>query len=184
MCIRWTPELVAMLGTMIDRALAAKLGCSSHAVYMARRYHHVPCFKAPGTWTAERVALLGTAPDAEIAARIGINHVSVAKARMRRGVPAFQLQKPWTAEELAFLGTTSDAEVAERVGRSQAAVRAARHDRGIKLSGPAPHPHLDDIKREYTTTDIPVREIGFKYGVSPGFVLKRAHKRGWARPDR
>ena len=102
---------------------------------------------------------------------------------MKRGIPAFQQQKPWTGNELALFGTMSDAQVARLVGRSVLAVRAARHAAGIKLPGSPPHPHLEDIKREYTTTNRPSVDIAAQYGVPAHFLYKRARERGWKRPD-
>ena len=133
-------------------------------------------------FTPAQIALLGTVPDRDLAETWGVHTTTVADLRKRNGVPAFQAQKHWTPEEVALLGTMPDAEVARRVGRSREAVHTARLARGIRLVGSKPHPHLDDIKREYTTTNASVSDIAAKYGVSREFVTKRAHKRRWVRP--
>ena len=111
--------------------------------------------------------------------------MTVFHARTVRGIPAFQTQKPWTPEEVALLGTMSDAAVAQRVGRSKEAITAMRRARGVSgASKSLPHPHLEDIKREYTTTLAAVPEIATRYGVSNRFIINKAGKRGWRRPDK
>lgn len=177
---KWSPEEVRLLGTMPDKALAERLGRSQYSVIGARRVRGI---KPYSVWSDERERLLGTMTDAQLARLWGVKVASIVHARERRGIPAFQRQKPWTAEELALLGTMSDAEVARRVGRSREAVHVARYSRGIRNGVLQRHPHLDDIKREYTTTHQPVPEIAARYGVSRDFVNKRAYKRRWVRPQ-
>ncbi len=137
-------------------------------------------------WTVDMVEMLGTMTDAALGAKFGIPKDTVTGARIGRGISpfciAFSVQRQWTAEEVALLGTMSDAQVARRVGRSREAVRAKRYALGIKNGVLQKHPSLDDIKRDYTSTNAPVSDIAAKYEVDIQFVTKRASKRGWVRP--
>lgn len=48
---RWTPENVALLGTMTDSELAAKLNCETHSVFKARKRRGVAPFRQKAvTW--------------------------------------------------------------------------------------------------------------------------------------
>ena len=181
----WTPERVSLLGTAPDETIGQLLGISTYRVCNARRKHGIPpCFK-PWQFTEAQVAQLGTRPDQELAALWGCPTHCVASARSGRSIPAFQEQRRWTAAEIALLGTMSDAAVAQRVGRSKAAVAATRRFHGVSgASKSLPHPHLEDIKREYTTTLAAVPEIATRYGVSNRFIINKAGKRGWRRPDK
>jgi hypothetical protein len=178
----WTAEEVAQLGTASDAEIGRRLGKSKNQVNHARTKRGIPGFREKKIFTPEQIARLGQKPDGKLAAEWGRTTASVVAVRALMGIAAFQTQKHWTPEELALLGTMSDAKLAKRVGRSPEAVKAARYARGIRRTGSAPHPHLDDIKREYLTTNHTAKEIASKYGVKPGFVSRRASERGWVRP--
>lgn len=180
----WTPERVALLGQASDGAVARVLSLTPSAVGGARRKRGIPAFCTNArVLTPEQVSRLGTASDRCLAAEWGLSVDVVIHQRNLVGIPAFQYQRQWTQEERALLGTMSDAEVGRRVGRSREAVKAARYAEGIKKLASAPHPSLADIRREYTTTSLSVREIAARYGVSNRFVVNRARRRGWARPQ-
>ena len=52
MATSWTPDRVALLGTMPDAALARQLGLSTGAVLQARRSRGIPAYSpaAAGVW--------------------------------------------------------------------------------------------------------------------------------------
>ena len=52
MATSWTPDRVALLGTMPDAALARRLGLSTGAVLQARRSRGIPAYSpaAAGVW--------------------------------------------------------------------------------------------------------------------------------------
>ena len=129
--------------------------------------------------------MLGTAPDAQLAMGWGVAEKTVASARIRRGIPAFQrqVQRRWTHQETALLRLMSDTQLSSLLGRTLGSVRAARRELGIQKQGTPPHPHLEDIRRVYTSTTMPTHEIAAKFGIKPQFIHKRARERGWKRPD-
>ncbi|CAN7367746.1 hypothetical protein [Acidovorax sp. LjRoot117] len=179
----WTPERAALLGTAADAQIARIVGRSITSIRDARQRHGIRPFCTPYQLTPAQVGQLGNKPDKALASDWGCAPSAVAMWRYARGISAFQTQKAWTEAEIALLGTLSDAAVAQRVGRSRAAVTAMRRSRGVACSAVSlPHPHLEDIKRDYTTTLATVSEIAKRYGVDTQFITKRARKRGWTRP--
>jgi DNA-binding CsgD family transcriptional regulator len=83
---RWTPELVARLGSEPDRKIARELGIAETSVHKKRRRHGIPPFQAKRRWKPEELALVGTAPDAEIARKLGRTPEAVAHVRRMRRV--------------------------------------------------------------------------------------------------
>jgi hypothetical protein len=92
----WKPEELALLGTMPDADLAARLGKTPTAVRVMRSRLGIA---NPTTthWTAEELALLGTMPDAEVAFRpffiheggnLQVGMVVCYAGRRRRGEPS------------------------------------------------------------------------------------------------
>lgn len=122
---RWQPHEDALLGTLTDAALAARLDMGVGSVRERRSKLGIPprgYVKSDGTsqrrphqWTPEENALLGTLHDAEIARRIGMGRGSVSQRRRRAGIPAFASAgapvKHWTPERESLLGTMSDGDV-------------------------------------------------------------------------
>jgi len=115
---RWTPEEVALLGTMSDRRLARKLRRTRPAVVHKRRKLDIPAkIEGDRFWRPEDVALLGQRSDQYIARLLGRTVGAVQrrrrKAKIFRHPPSPRRQ--WTPEEDALLGTMSDEQVARRL---------------------------------------------------------------------
>lgn len=147
--MNWTPAAIALLGTAPDTEVAYNLGCDVSTVWRKRDSLGIPRY---GARSREELALLGTMPDAQLAKRWGVKRDSVGYLRRSRGVVVCRATSLWTAVNRSLLGTMSDAAVAQRVGRSKEAVTAMRRARGVSSASQSlPHPHLEDIQREYTT---------------------------------
>src|SRR5207247_5573050 len=86
---RWTAEEDALVGTMLDRQLAARLGRSLHAVRLRRQktLGLPPCNPEWKVWSKPHKALLGKLPDTEVAARTGHPLGSVKAKRQELGIP-------------------------------------------------------------------------------------------------
>jgi hypothetical protein len=90
----YTAEAAALLGTMNDSALAARLGVIISAVAHRRRRLGRPVRLAHRRpWTPEEDALLGTVTDSEIAARLGRQLAVVCVRRQKLGIPNFYWQQ-------------------------------------------------------------------------------------------
>jgi hypothetical protein len=82
---RWTPQELALLGTMPDDALAAQIGKTPGAVRQKREELGIPN-PAANSWTAEGIALLGTLPDREVARLLGRSRAAVTQKRCQLGI--------------------------------------------------------------------------------------------------
>jgi hypothetical protein len=93
MTIRWTPEMDALIGAMLDWEVADELGVSRCAVQMRRTALGISSFWKVD-WTPEMDLLLGTMPDRDVAAILGDhpgNH-AVRKRRALLGIPSWKEQ--------------------------------------------------------------------------------------------
>ena len=139
--IEWTPDMLALLGTDKDAALAERWGTSAKTVSLKRNALGIAAF-GHVLWTDVMLALLGTEVDAELAAQWGISKASVVAKRGALGIAPLdarrgkETQQPWTDADIVQLGTAPDAQLAMQLGRSPAAVRNARMARGIAASRP------------------------------------------------
>lgn len=91
----WTPERIALLGTMPDKTLARELGLSPPTIVFRRKLYGIAPYVAQTArieWTAEMLAELGTMPDATFAARYGISLSAVKQRRREAGRAA---SRPW-----------------------------------------------------------------------------------------
>ena len=82
----WTPEDIALLGTIPDEAVARRTGRTAGAVRQKREELGIPN-PAGNRWTAEGIALLGTLPDREVARRLGRSLQSVTQKRIKLAIP-------------------------------------------------------------------------------------------------
>jgi hypothetical protein len=87
---RWTPEQLALLGTLLDDDVARQTGRTTNAVRIKREKLGIPNPKDLEHWTAEEVAQLGTAIDAAVARRIGRTPSAVAQKRIALRIPPAQ----------------------------------------------------------------------------------------------
>lgn len=97
----WTAENIALLGTMNDVMLAARLGCDVKTVFKRRKKMGIAA--CPGhsdsLWAdPANVALLGTMSDGEVAKIVGCTTVAVCIERNRRGIYPF-LRQGWPSTE-------------------------------------------------------------------------------------
>lgn len=140
---RWTADMLALLGTMTDAAVARALNITARVVQRQRVNCGIPPFARRGrwpsaAWTPEALALLGTASDAAVAAQIGLKVSAVHAKRKSLGIEArggrgtASTNSRWPPEALALLGTTTDAAVAAQIGLTVRAVHAKRKSLGIK----------------------------------------------------
>lgn len=86
---RWTGEALALLGTMPDATLAARLGVHPSAVFFARYRRGIPAYAPRPTLmlSPEQIAQLGTRSDAQLAAQWHVAVSTVRKKRIALGIP-------------------------------------------------------------------------------------------------
>lgn len=87
---RWTPQNIALLGTMRDRELAERLGCCTSTITTARVRYGIPHYTL---WSPADIALLGTMMDREVAERLGRTTVAVVYERRKRQIQALRRWK-------------------------------------------------------------------------------------------
>ncbi|MDR3582518.1 MAG: hypothetical protein P4L67_04565 [Candidatus Pacebacteria bacterium] len=114
----WTDEQTAILGTMPDYKVAAKLGLTVSVVYNRRCKMRIPtCWNdkaysgdapADSDWTQEEDDLLGTHRDHVIAGKLGRSLGDVQKRRASLGIPGYD--KP--VERPVHESVSQDARVA------------------------------------------------------------------------
>lgn len=126
-----------LLGTMTDRDLAKRLGCSRAAVTERRRKLRIPSFRPHRQpWRRSDEELLGTMSDWRLAKRLNRSVASVAARRRAKGIPIFNPQKHrWTAADDKLLGERPDAHVAALLRITRLAVKKRRRRLGISPPG-------------------------------------------------
>ncbi len=93
--IRWTPDKIALLGTMTDREVAEKIGVSSITVAFQRYRLNIGRHKlAEARWTEELLALLGKVPDRVIAETLGCSAQVVLLKRHQLDIEACHKRYP------------------------------------------------------------------------------------------
>jgi hypothetical protein len=78
----WTPEDIALLGTVPDVEVARRTGRTLEAVRQKREELGIRN-PAGNRWLAEEIALLGALPDREVARRLGRPLQSVTQKRIK-----------------------------------------------------------------------------------------------------
>ncbi len=89
----WLPEHIALLGTRIDKEVAAMIGLKKYTVLQKRMALGIPPLKPIAKrlkWTASMIAALGSMSDVKLAAQIGTRADIVTKKRAELGIPAFK----------------------------------------------------------------------------------------------
>ena len=144
----WTPEIIALLGTMSDGAVAAHIGGKAATVQFKRQELKIKPFKPkPGAregkrrpnfnWTKEALGLLGTKPDSEIAKLLGLSSNTVSHKRRSQGIVGRKPKRdPIVMPEhlIHHLGKWTDAKIAKEIGVSANAVSKYRRRRQIKAT--------------------------------------------------
>jgi hypothetical protein len=114
--VKWTEEMIALLGKATDREVAAELGLSVTTVYRKRRLRGIPPahpqpYQPPRghLWTQDEIALLGRMADAEAAERSpglkvsggnsGVYEVAMGRAAQRKtgGAPVWRRAREVTS---------------------------------------------------------------------------------------
>lgn len=137
---RWTPEVLASLGTESDEKIANRLGAYPSSVTKMRQRLGIPPFgmrreQKSHKWKRSELKLLGKLPDAKIARQLGIDPSTVAWKRRGMGivkVSAGRSERKWTKRELAMLGQKPDSVVAEIIGTHRHQVAMKRASLGIE----------------------------------------------------
>jgi hypothetical protein len=81
----WTPEDIALLGTVPDEEVARRTGRTAAAVRRKRWELAIPG-PASNRWTAAEVALLATLPDREVAEKAGRSVQAVVLKRIKSDI--------------------------------------------------------------------------------------------------
>jgi hypothetical protein len=177
--VRWTKRALDLLGTVPDRVIAERLGCSASVVCLKRQEQGI----APGgfqgrppvAWTPEMDARLGTAPDRVLAEEWGLSFATVFGRRRSLGVPAgrrwAEPRVPFTPEMDELLGSLPDNVLAAEWGTTGATVGKRRKQLGVPAySGPdrrgRPKSRLADPAVRADLAALTAREFAAKYKVS------------------
>jgi hypothetical protein len=171
-----------LLGTMPDRLLAERLGCSRQAIVERRRKLRIPPFhphRRP--WSRAEEELLGTMPDKRLARRLNRSAEGVAARRAAKGIPIFNPKKHrWQPADDKLLGGRPDAQIALLLGISRLAVHHRRRRLGIapaggrKFAPPPPWRPSEDA----LLGSAPDTEVARRLGRSVANVSRRRHHLG------
>jgi hypothetical protein len=137
---KWTPEVLASLGTESDEKIAKRLGAYPSEVTRIRQRLGISPFGMPRErkshkWKRSEIKLLGKLPDAKIARQLGIDPSTVAWKRRGMGInkaTAGRRERQWTKRELAMLGKKPDSVVAAVIGTHRHQVAMKRASLGIE----------------------------------------------------
>ncbi len=83
---RWTPDDIALLGTLPDTEVARRTGRTVNAVRLKREELGIPN-QAGNRWRPEDITLLGRLPDREVARSLGRPLHAVTQKRCKLGIP-------------------------------------------------------------------------------------------------
>jgi len=133
----WTPQQLALLGTVSDRRVGEAIGVSLYAVARKRNSLGITASSPKPRrriWTKRQLALLGKIPDGQVSAITGACTPAIIALRARLGIAAFVRKEAWrkfTAKEIALLGTKSDGVLARRWGTTTGVISSRRIKLGI-----------------------------------------------------
>ena len=82
----WTPDDIALLGTLPDTEVARRTGRTVNAVRLKREELGIPN-QAGNRWRPEDITLLGRLPDREVARSLGRPLHAVTQKRCKLGIP-------------------------------------------------------------------------------------------------
>src|SRR5262249_8595968 len=82
----WTPEQLALPGTLPDQELAEQSGRTQNAVRQKREELGI-ANPATNRWSPEEIALLGTLHDEELSRKLGRSRSTVTEKRIALGIP-------------------------------------------------------------------------------------------------
>ena len=183
--VDWTPEKIAVLGTMSESDAAGVIGVSRSAVFAKRVSLGIPPFmesplETRFQWTAPQIRKLGKVSDSRLAKELGISASVVSSKRYSLGISpsgsTSRVTRPWSARERAMLGRKPDTVVSAETGRGRRHVRSKRESLGIP-------PFQQQTSIEWTKTlkrrlgTIPDAELAKELGVTLQTVA--LHRRGF-----
>ena len=84
---RWIPAELKLLGTMPDKAVAARTGHTFRSTAAKRIELGLPPVRIHQSWSPAEVKLLGTMPDVQLARRLGRSRSAVACKRQELKLP-------------------------------------------------------------------------------------------------
>ncbi|NVL49860.1 hypothetical protein F2S72_08920 [Pseudomonas syringae pv. actinidiae] len=185
----WTPQNIALLGTMTDQAVADRIGGKADAIREKRLALGIKAFKPASSpvkgkprpnfnWTEQAISLLGTKPDKQVAQELGLATTTVALKRRSLGIGGLKSRRPpikLPANLRRQLGKSSDAFIASKMGVSTSAVSRYRRRLGIEpfMEHNQLSPEADELLGKVSD-----RQIGQQFGVSTNWVRERRIKLG------
>lgn len=185
----WTPQNIALLGTMTDQQVADRIGGKADAIREKRLYLGIKAYKPQASpvkgkprpnfnWTELAIALLGTKPDKQVAEELGLAITTVALKRRTLGIAGLKVRRPpieMPAKLKLQLGKSSDASIAMKLGVSTSAVSRYRRRLGIE---PFMEHNQLPVEADAVLGKMSDRQIGKLYGVSTNWVRERRIKLG------
>lgn len=185
----WTPQNIALLGTMTDQEVADRIGGKADAIREKRLSLGIKAYKPQASpvkgkprpnfnWTEQAVALLGTKPDKLVAQELGLAITTVALKRRSLGIEGLKSRRPpieIPAKLKRQLGKSSDASIALKLGVSTSAVSRYRRRLGIE-----PFMEHNQLPSEADALlgKMSDRQIAKRFGVSTNWVRERRIKLG------
>lgn len=142
--ITWDRSKLALLGTMADATLAAKLGVTRTTVTNKRLELKIAAFvtQKDHKWKPADKKLLGVISDLHLSKKLGICSSQVRNMRLKLGIKAYQNKTDFPDEAVKLLGVEPDSHISELFGVSAALVARERAQRCIAR---APHPARGDL---------------------------------------
>ncbi|NVL49857.1 hypothetical protein F2S72_08905 [Pseudomonas syringae pv. actinidiae] len=185
----WSPEKVALLGTMSDTDVAEQIGGKVHTVAIKRQELGIACYKPAVSkirgrprpnfnWTQEALSLIGTMADKDVASRLGLSTGAVGVKRRSLGIAGRSQKLSACAvpeDLLPYLGVWSDAAIASKMGVRAATVNRIRRKLQIQPVmefGIFPE---EAVQRLGTMQDL---DLAKEYSVTAAAVWKQRKKRG------
>lgn len=171
--INW--ELIdPLLGTVPDRELAEKTGCTINLIGARRRLKKIKAFRESQLWGKYKKEL-GLVPDADIAKRMGLTNTAVATKRRSLQIPAHKKKRDFDWEQIdPLLGTMPDIDLAKK---NKCSVSLINHRRAAK--GIAPFLiRIDWSKYDHLLGQQPDHQLAHLIGCTMQNVYKRRRQLG------
>jgi len=172
----WTPQKLALLGTMSDAEVAEELGIHKATVSTKRKQLGIAASRPPRRvyqWTEELLALLGKVTDRELARRSGFSVSSVRRKRAALGIrPGGRYGAVVPTPALIELLHEKSIEVKRRTGLSPTTIRVLRKKLGIERPRRWTPELVARLGRE------PDRQIARELGIAESVVNKKRRRHG------
>lgn len=176
--IHWTAGMIRELGSMTDKAFAARHGMAKATASLKRTSMGIRRGRHPQTveWTPKMIRLLGNYSDQEVARRLGLHEKTISGKRRDLGIPKkIPTKVEWDRPSIRrLLGAAPDTEIASRLGVNMETVRIRRNQAGIAPF--APLQWTPDIIARMGT--VPDRVLAEEMGATPSTVTWQRNRRG------